>query len=320
MLENENIWIDASREIVRSVRGKRSQVAFSRRIGYRSNVSADWEGGHRFPTAAKVLYAMERVGIDLPSAFEAFHAGSSSVWEQGLSNWLRALQGHSSQGQIAATAGFSRHQVRRWLSGEAEPRLPQFLALLNALTGRTPDWVACFVDIDSIPTLSRQYYAARTAARLAYDHPWSAAIRMLIDSEGYKKNPSDEYLAKSLGVSLSELEASIEALLHCDLAKRSGTMLTSISTFTSDVKGTAEDRRRLKAHWAQVATDRLNTPRPGDLVSLNLAILSKADLEQVRQLQRSYFRELRSIIASSTPEEEAVLVLMQVLSLSPDSA
>ena len=319
MLDNENIWINASREIVRAVRGKRSQVAFSRRIGYRSNVSADWEGGHRFPTAAKVLYAMERVGIDLSASFEAFHAGSSIVWKQGLSNWLQTLRGHSSQGEIAASGGFSRHQVRRWLSGEAEPRLPQFLALINALTGRTPDWVACFVDINEIPTLSRQYYAARTAARLAYDHPWSAAIRMLIDSEGYKQNPSDEYLSKSLGVSPLELKASIEALIQSDLAERSGNVLQSLSTFTSDIKGTAEDRRRLKAHWAQVATDRLDTPHSGDLVSLNLAILSKTDLERVRQLQRSYFRELRSIIASSTPEEEAVLILMQVLSLSPKS-
>ena len=319
MLENENIWIDASREIVRAVRGKRSQVAFSRRMGYRSNVSADWEGGHRFPTAAKVLYAMERVGIDLSASFEAFHPGSSVAWKKGLPHWLRTLQGHSSQGQIASTAGFSRHQVRRWLSGEAEPRLPQFLALVNALTGRTPDWVACFVDINEIPTLSRQYHAARTAARLAYDHPWSAAIRMLIDSEGYKRNPSDDYLARSLGVSLLKLEASIEALIQSDLAERSGNILKSLSTFTSDVKGTAEDRRRLKAHWAQVATDRLESPRSDDLVSLNLAILSKTDLERVRQLQRSYFRELRSIIASSTPEEEAVLVLMQVLSLSPES-
>ena len=319
MLENEKLWIDASKEIVRAIRGKRSQVAFSRRIGYRSNVAADWEGGYRFPTATKVLYAMERVGIDVATSFEAFHAGSASAWKNGLPDWLRALKGHASQGQIALSAGCSRHQVRRWLTGEAQPRLPHFLALINALTGRTPDWVACFVDINEVPTLCGQYSTARTAARLAYDHPWSAAIRMIINSEGYKENPSDDYLSRSLGVSVIDLIEPIAALVQSGLAKRSGNTLIPLSTFTSDIKGTAEDRRRLKAHWAQVAADRLDCPRSDDLVSLNLAILSKSDLERVLQLQRDYFRELRNIVAASTPEESAVLVLMQVLSLAPES-
>jgi transcriptional regulator with XRE-family HTH domain len=320
MLENEEVWIAASREIVRSVRGKRSQVAFSRRIGYRSNVAADWEGGHRFPTAEILLHAMVRVGIDLSASFDAFHAGSSPAWEQGLPSWLRALRGHASQGQIAASAGCSRHQVRRWLSGEAQPRLPQFLALVNALTGRAPDWVACFVDIDEVPTLNNQYRAARTAARLAYDHPWSAAIRMLIDSEGYRADPTDDFLARSLGVSGVELAVAIDALIHAGLASRSGEVLKPLSAFTSDARASSDDRRRLKAHWAQVAADRMHSPRADDLVSLNLAILSNADLERVRQLQRSYFRQLRSIVASSSPEESATLVLMQVLSLAPERA
>jgi hypothetical protein len=69
----------------------------------------------------------------------------------------------------------------------------------------------------------------------------------------------------------------------------------------------------------QVAADRLDCPRSDDLVSLNLAMLSKSDLERVLQLQRDYFRELRNIVAASTPEESAVLVLMQVLSLAPES-
>ena len=319
MLESEKLWINASKEIVRAIRGKRSQVAFSRRIGYQSNVAADWEGGYRFPTIAKVLHAMTRVGIDVTASFEAFHADSAPAFKVGLPKWFRTLKGRTSQGDIAQSAGYSRHQVRRWLSGEAEPRLPQFLALINALTGRAPDWVACFVDINQVPTLSTQYNTARIAARLAYDQPWSAAIRMIINSEGYKAKPTDDYLSQSLGVSISNLEAPIDALIQSGLAKRSGSRLIPLSTFTSDLKGDAEDRRRLKAHWAQVAADRLAHPRSDDLVSLNLAILSKADLARVRQLQRDYFRELRNIIAASEPEESAVLVLMQVLSLTPET-
>ena len=127
-----------------------------------------------------------------------------------------------------------------------------------------------------------------------------------------------DYLSRSLGISVQDLQPPIEALVRSGLAARSGEALRPLSTFTSEVRASSEDRRKLKAHWAQVAARRLNAPRSEDLVSLNLAILSKEDLERVRQLQRSYFRELRSIVAASKPEEAAVLVLMQVLSLSPE--
>lgn len=319
MLETGEAWTSASRELLRAIRGKRSQVQFSRWLGYRSNVAADWEGGHRSPTASTLFHAMQRVGIDVNAGFMAFHPGSADAFPQGLPRWLREVRGRASQGQIAERAGASRHQVRRWMSGEAEPRVPQLLGLIHALTGRAPDWVASFVNIAEVPTLHAPYRSARTAARLAYDHPWTSAIRMLIDSDAYRAEPTDAFLGQALGIAADELSESVEALISAGLAERLGARLRPLSTFTSDAKVSGKDRVRLKAHWAQVAADRLRDgPRADDLVSLNLAVLSRDDLVRVRDLQREYFRALRSLVASSTPEEEAVLVMMQVMSLMPD--
>ena len=50
------------------MRGKRSQVALSRRLGYRGNVVAKWEGGSRSPTFGEMLRACARIGIDVPGA------------------------------------------------------------------------------------------------------------------------------------------------------------------------------------------------------------------------------------------------------------
>ena len=47
----------AARQLLRALRGKRSQVAFSRRLGYRGNPIADWEAGRRTPTAQEMLRA-----------------------------------------------------------------------------------------------------------------------------------------------------------------------------------------------------------------------------------------------------------------------
>jgi transcriptional regulator with XRE-family HTH domain len=317
MLDSGKVWSTATREILRTIRGKRSQLAFSRRLGYRSNVAADWEGGHRSPTAAILLRAMGRVGIDVQAGFERFHAGAAPALAQGLPAWLRALKGHASQAELARRTGASRHQIRRWLSGQAEPRVPQFLALVEASSGRAADWVAALVDIDQVPSLAARHQAGRTAARLAFDAPWSAAVRLLLDTEAYRDTPTDAFLAAALGQDAETLDGAVTALLRAGLAERRGDRLVSLSTFTATAAASPDDRRRLKAHWARVAAERLQSPRDQDLVSLNLVTLSRVDLERVRELQRAYFRELRSLVAASEPEEVAAVVMMQVVTLSP---
>jgi hypothetical protein len=54
-----------ARQFLRALRGNRSQVAFSRRLRYRSNIAYLWESGRNMPTAAVALAAAARTGIDV---------------------------------------------------------------------------------------------------------------------------------------------------------------------------------------------------------------------------------------------------------------
>jgi transcriptional regulator with XRE-family HTH domain len=59
-------------EWVRALRGRRSQSAFSRRLGYSNSVVHRWEAGRAWPTAARMLVACEANGRDVGSAYPAF--------------------------------------------------------------------------------------------------------------------------------------------------------------------------------------------------------------------------------------------------------
>ena len=143
-------------------------------------------------------------------------------------------------------------------------------------------------------------------------------MRVLINTDAYRTEPTDAFLCRALGIPAAKLDLVVAVLLQSGLVDRVQGQLLPLSAFTAAAHASGEDRRRLKAHWSQVATDRMRAPRAEDLVSLNLISLSRADLERVHQLQRDYFRALRSLVASSEPEEVATLVLMQTISLSPD--
>src|SRR5688572_27455473 len=56
-------------ELLRELRGRRSQRAFSRRLGYRTNIAYRWETARCFPTAAETLRIAARVGLDVKAAF-----------------------------------------------------------------------------------------------------------------------------------------------------------------------------------------------------------------------------------------------------------
>src|SRR5688572_33409066 len=62
-------------DMLRAQRGRRSQLAWSRRLGFKSNVAYAWESGRAFPTAASTLAVFARHGVDLRAVFVRFYQG-----------------------------------------------------------------------------------------------------------------------------------------------------------------------------------------------------------------------------------------------------
>ncbi|HTV25969.1 MAG TPA: hypothetical protein VMG12_45035 [Polyangiaceae bacterium] len=144
---------ELSRQLVRAVRGRRTQSAFSRRIGCQSNVLYTWEAGRRFPTARRFFEVAARAGVDVGQALRGFLRTQPAwldterlVGGDGVVRFLAELQGERSTVAVARATGKSRFAVARWLAGQTEPRLPDFLSLVHATSYRLLDFVAALVD------------------------------------------------------------------------------------------------------------------------------------------------------------------------------
>src|SRR6476646_2952368 len=146
-------WPLASAELVRALRGKRSQTAFSRRLGYRTNVVYTWEAGRGFPTAARMLQAAQRTGVEVDDALSRFYRtrppwldSVQPVSRDGIATLLSDLKGRTTILDLARASSCSRFAISRWLKGTAEPRLPDFLRMVEATSLRVLDFIAVFVD------------------------------------------------------------------------------------------------------------------------------------------------------------------------------
>jgi transcriptional regulator with XRE-family HTH domain len=307
-----------ARQLIRAVRGKRSQEAFSRRLGYTSNPVADWEAGRRFPTAGEFLRACGLAGVPWNEAFAQFTPEEAGLLANGdddaVAAWLASLRGNTSIKDVADRVGESRYAVARWLSGDTRPRLPDFLRTIQALTSRLSDLVAALVPIEQVPALADEHHRRHASRRVAFEEPWAAAVMCLLETQAYADlgRHVDGWIAERLEIPIEVEQRCLERLEEAGLVVRSRGLFHTKEQLTIDATADPDGTQRLKAHWAALGPSRATAPRDGDLVSYNVVAVARDDLERIREAHVRYFMEVRSIVANSRPEV-AALVNIQLL-------
>lgn len=314
----------AARQLVRAIRKKRSQEAFSRRLGYTSNPVADWEAGRRFPTAAEFVRAARLSNVDVDGAIARFRPEEAASFgegdDAGVAAWLDALRGAQTVADVATRTEISRYAVARWLRGATRPRLPDFLLLIEALTGRLSDLVADWVDIAAVPALEAQHRERHASRTLAFDEPWTEAVTRVLETESYRAStePANRYVSACLGVDVEVADRCLNRLVTAGVVREFERGRYQVAEpLLVDTRADPEGTRRLKAHWAALGLARAHAPRDGDLVSYNVVAVSRSDLDKIRDAHVRYFHEVRAIVAGSRGVEVAALVNIQLLSWSP---
>jgi hypothetical protein len=310
-------------ELIRAWRGQRSLAAFSRRLGSSGGMVHNWEAKRRWPTAARALECAERVGVDVGAALAKFY-GRKPKWypatkpssPEGVVHFLNDWVGQTPVTVIATKVGSSRHAVGRWLRGAAEPRLPDFLRLVDTCSLRLLDYLACLVDVRLMPSLALEWTQLQAARALAYEAPWTHAVLRALELTNYTELPrhDDALVGSLLGITEGQVRICIQLLEHAGEVTFDGKLYRSSGAAAVDTRSDARANMRLKAWWSQVTNERMTAGSQGQF-SFNLFSVSRHDFERIRELQVRYFRELRQIVADSSPNETVAVVNMQLLDL-----
>jgi transcriptional regulator with XRE-family HTH domain len=310
-------------ELLRALRGKRSQVALARRLGYRSNVVYTWESGGGAPTAARTFELAARVGVDPATAVTRFY-GRRPDWldqhalttAQGVAALLRDLRGRQPLRALAAATGRNRYALARWLDAATEPRLPDFLRLVEATSRRLLDFLGAFVDLERIPSVAEAGRRVTAARQLAREAPWSHAVLRALELAGYAALPRHEpgWIAGQVGISTEEEERCLRALEGAGQIVWCEERWRPQGAAVIDLRRDAEATRELASWCATLGTARLEAGDPGAF-AFNVFTVSSADLGRLRQLQREHFAQLRAIVAASEPAERLVVANLQLFEL-----
>jgi transcriptional regulator with XRE-family HTH domain/DNA-binding transcriptional ArsR family regulator len=317
---------DLTREFLRAVRGNRSQVAFSRRVGFSSNVAAEWESGRRVPAAATALAICARSGIDVAKSFDVFHRDTAplillrgkgkrlQVDAKSVASWLRAHRARTRATELAVRSGISTFKLSRIFSGKSGVSLRDFFTLVDAMTDRLTDLIAALIEIERAPSAAQVHAKLEASRELAFSDPWTSAVLALLETDGYlaSEQGTAQFLARRLRLSESAIEAALTALTRAGLVARRDGKYRVKGALTIDTRGRTGASLALRRHWANVGAERLLSPGARDLFAYNVFSASHADFARIRELLQQCFREVRAIIARSEPSEAAGLFTVQL--------
>ncbi|MBL8618672.1 MAG: DUF4423 domain-containing protein [Deltaproteobacteria bacterium] len=322
--EDELPFTALARELLVAARGRRSQAAWSKRLGYRSNVAWAWEQGRRWPTAAEALRACAAAGVDLPAALTRFYGrrpawldGHDPTTTAGVAALLEDLRGNVSLTDLARRAGASRFSLSRWLAGLTEPKLPDFLRLVQAASLRAVDLIAVLADPATLPIAGPLHARLDLHRRAAAEAPWLQAVVHGLELTEYRALPGHQvgWLSARLDLPPGEEDRCIALLSDAGRIRwRAGRW--EAHEVMVDTRPRPEVGRALKAHWARVGADYALAGKPGQF-SYNVFSVSTADFERIRAAHLDYFRLLRSIVSASQPEEIVAVANVQLFALAP---
>jgi transcriptional regulator with XRE-family HTH domain len=309
-------------EFLRALRGRRSQAAFCRRLGYKSNVSYTWESGRGFPTAAQAFAIARKMGVDLEAALQRFYVvpppwleHTDVATKPGVAALLRDLRGETTLVELARSSDKTRFAISRWLKAESEPRLNEFFQLVECLSLRLVDLIETLVDPESMPSIRERWQSMVVARRLAYDAPWTQAVLRALELEEYRRlaRPPPGWIARRIGIDAAEERRCLELLDRAGQIRKSRDRWELVEAMALDVRKDPEAAARLRAFWGQVAAHRSEQGRRGTMYTV--CGVSARDLGRLRELQKAYFNQVRTIIAQSQPVERVVLTMVQMLDL-----
>jgi transcriptional regulator with XRE-family HTH domain len=313
---------EVASQLVRALRAERSQAAFSRRLGYRSSVAHRWEAGRSWPSASRLLASCERLGIDVPGALTCFFQ-RRPTWltthppttPAGVAALLRQLRGKTAIVRLAAASGINRYSLSRWLQGKAEPHLPDFLRLVEAMSRRMIDLLSTLVDPADVPAIAdrwRQLDQMRTAA---YRFPLSHAVLRALELAPESRGDGDAWLERALGMSPEQVEDALRVLISSGQVRRSNGVLVSERAPAVNTGTDPERAREARLAWTELALERQRSRAPGHF-GYSLFAVSKADLRRLRDMHVEYLRAMQDVIAHSERSECVALFCSQMLDLS----
>lgn len=305
-------------ELIKAIRGQRTQGQVSQRLGSKFNIVYKWESGRTKISWPDFVRLCKVCKVDLKSALSKSVRFHHPLDRADL--LVKALGSPTDISESARVLKVSRFTYSDWLSGKRVPTLEQILKMLTSIRGLV-GFLEHLVPIEQIPSLSVESKFQKRSLQALEEEPFIFVAQLAMELDAYQKMKTHQegYLAKKLGISLARERELIEKLLQLNrIAWRNHKYEVLDSGSVSTIS--QWDRHKKGVHyWARFGLDvlaQMDAPIEGQKFNFLLFSVSSSTREKMQEAYRDFYFRLRALYAAEKGSKEEIMLLnTQFLSL-----
>lgn len=304
-----------ARELLTAIRGRLSTSRLSQRLGFRYNQVARWESGAKIILWKEFCKLAKVLNLPLARALEINYIYSHKNFANG-SAILNDLKGDKTVTDFAKALQRDRLVVSRWLKGETELPLAEFLRALHLVHNNAGEFLNAIVPLTKIPHAEVHLEPHLRERRLLVDSPWIGALLGCLDLEGCPTHDKVATFAhKTFGIPKSTIEAAFVELVRLGILEIGPDQrYRHLRWFRVGPMPT--DSRRMKEYWLRLA--QWSVKQREETSGFFMLAVNDKGWTRVMERYRQFFSDLVEIVndpESGPPLQQFRVVNVQMMDL-----
>lgn len=299
------------RELLRSIRGQKSQNFINRKLNFHYNQVYRWESGYTSISWTNFLKFASACKVDVDLALKKIILYSNKSDRYDL--LVRHLVGDTSIKTISKLLGKSRFTVGRWLNKQSEPSLDDILSLIHLQALVLGEFLEAMVPLDQLSTLGPDLKLPLIQKKLFYSDPRIAAVIRCFELKDYLalRVHKEGFIANKLGISIaSEIELLKKLTNTKVIRKTNGKYIVQLVRI--DTRGDFIGNTNIKKYWTQAAYNylqQLNEPSTEAIFGYHVFSASAQVCAEIKKEMLDFQARIKALIGTDREPAENLLVL-----------
>lgn len=298
-----------SKELVKTIRGRKSQIQLSQKLGFGGNQVYRWESGLRKISWLDFVALAKTCKCPLADSLDRLFKYNGKLSD--TTRLTQFLVGDAKIVKVSQETMISRFAISKWLKGVSSPSLEEIILLIHHCQHALFEFLDDLVGMENVPSLRDEYAKRKAEKNLYYNNPVIDAVLCCLELKTYKKLKAhrDGFIATALGISIEEERLALSGLLAVDaIVTEAGKY--KLSSNRPDLRGDFEGERQIRRYWYERAVRVINEAHSrADVVGLGCAVfpVSGTMMEKVRQEYSDFYFRLRSLLAQPEGEVDRIM-------------
>jgi transcriptional regulator with XRE-family HTH domain len=294
-------------ELLRTLRGKRSQAHFSQILGYRYNQVHLWEMGKRTLDWNDFVHLCSTLKRPLTSTILKLTALQDELAiAKILSHGFRSHK----KNELAKNLGISTSKLSRWLSGKSVPSLQESFRMMSLAYLNFADFLDEIAGPGKLRSIQPKVEESRKLSDLMVRLPYIGAVAPALALRSYRalKQHKPGFVAEAAGITLAQEEEALRVLREFgQIELKNG--IYQLRHYKVNVMNEKERFHAACQYWAERAAKQTKWLGQKSLFGYRVFGITEAGYQKLRQAQINYYNEITEILAQDkSPPDHVVTV------------